>query len=202
MKKLIAVCLSLVMLFTLFPLDGFATENTQSEYDQLIALACEVFPEYSSAIRCENICTYSMPRSSNPMEVIYRETREISDTESMSIALLSGGNAIVIYNNFATTTYTSNTSDIGSVGVSGTASFKVSMNNAYFILNNVEFTIYETGSDYFTDFGSVDECTFYSYDDITLTSTHIEYSIRGTSYGTDFFRFKLYFENNKLIATA
>lgn len=202
MKKLISICLSLVMLFSLFPIDAFAAENTQSEYDQLIALACEVFPEYASAIRCENICTYTMPRSSNPMEVIYRETREISDTESMSIALLSGGNAIVIYNNFATTTYTSNTSDIGSVGVSGTASFKVSMNNAYFKLNNVEFTIYETGGDYFTDFGTVDECTFYSYEDITLTSTHIEYSIRGTSYGTDFFRFKLYFENNKLVATA
>lgn len=202
MKKLISICLSLVMLFLLFPIDAFAAENTQSEYDQLIALACEVFPEYASAIRCENICTYTMPRSSNPMEVIYRETREISDTESMSIALLSGGNAIVIYNNFATTTYTSNTSDIGSVGVSGTASFKVSMNNAYFKLNNVEFTIYETGGDYFTDFGTVDECTFYSFEDITLTSTHIEYSIRGTSYGTDFFRFKLYFENNKLVATA
>ena len=202
MKKLIAVCLSLVMLFAFLPVYGLAAENTQSEHDQLIALACEVFPEYASAIRCENTCTYTMQRSSNPMEVIYRETREISDTESMSIALLSGGNAIIIYNNFATTTYTSNTTDIGSVGVSGTASFKVSMNNAYFKLNNVEFTIYETGGDYFTDFGTVDECTFYSFEDITLTSTHIEYSIRGTSYGTDFFRFKLYFENNKLVATA
>lgn len=202
MKKLIAVCLSLIMVLACFPVYAFAAENTQSEYDQLIALACEVFPEYASAIRCENVCSYTLPRSSDPMAVIHRETREISDSESMSIALLSSGSAIIIYNNFATTTYTSNTSDIGSVGVSGTASFKVSMNNAYFKLNNVEFTIYETGSDYFTNFGRVDECTFYSYDDITLTSTYIEYSIRGTSNATDFFRFKLYFQNNKLIATA
>lgn len=88
MKKLISVCLSLVILFTLFPINGFAAENTQSEYDQLIALACDVFPEYATAIHNSVNTPYINSRSIGNPTVISQETRRLSDTEALTVALL------------------------------------------------------------------------------------------------------------------
>ena len=168
----------------------------------MIQLACRVFPEYANAIRGNNDRSRSISSSADSNDVVYRESKKISDTETISITQLSSGDVIIIKEDSADITYTASTSDITNVGVSGTATFQVSMADAYFKLKNVAFTIYETGSDYFTNYGTVNSSTFYSYTLIENSSSCIEYSLRGGASSTQFIRFKLYFQNNQLIATA
>lgn len=204
MKKYLCTVLAAIMIFTLFPLNGFAAENTPSEYDEVIALACEVFPEYASAIRGECINTNSRTRSSTNDEVVFHETRSISDTESISLSQLASGNVIVIKN---TTDYmsietTSSTTDILNVGVAGTASFTVIMSfwpNEFFKLSNVSFNIYYYSDSYFTNTGTATTSSRVSIGKETITNTLIDYPLTYVQppYFADF---RLYFSNNQLIA--
>ena len=193
------------MLLTAFPVNAFAAENTDSKYDQLIELACEVFPEYEDSIRGEHINTYALPRSTDPYEVIYRESRKISDTETLSISMLASGGTIVLLSGMEAVDLSVTHQDIasiGSIGKSGTASFQVALDGAVFELSGVQFVIYNYDNDSFTSYGTVTDNTFSSYTCLDQSTTNIKYSIHAGNNASGFFTFRLYFDNNQLIAIA
>jgi len=200
MKKVISICIVITMLLTMLPVYAFAHDNKALTHSELISLACDVFPEYADAITWHNVNPYTLPRSADPYEVIYRETRQISDNESLNISLLASGGAILIYASTGEITYTANTTDINSIGVAGTATFTVALNDYSFVLSNVSFTIYEYADDYFTSLGNPQPSSFYRVENKINTNTHIRYKINVTA--RDFFTFDLAFENNQLVAST
>lgn len=203
MKRLLCIFVSILMLVSFFPFNVFANDYTSSEYDELIELACEVFPEYASAIRGENISSYARTLSNGDIEAVYQETRSISDNETLGLTILSTGDAIVVKCNFDEITLTANSSDvtdISGIGVTGTASFQVASYGHSFRLSDVRYTIYDYASDYFTNYGSVTSCTFHSYGKIQESSSVIEYYVRLSSAQTAIVYLKLQFSNNKLVA--
>lgn len=207
MKKLLSACFAVILILTMLPLNAMAAEESTSEYDELMALACEVFPEYASAIRGANTNTYALSRSTDNDEVVFSETRSISDTESLNLTQLASGNVIVLVSksqdSVSITVPSSSTSDITTVGVAGTASFKVAATAASgytFVLSNVSFTIYYYGSCYFTNYGSVTQSSVYSYTLKKQSSSEIIYGINFTA--QHFTQLDLYFSNNQLYAVV
>ena len=200
MKKAISICVVIMMLLTMLPVNVFAYDDKALTHNELISLACDVFPEYADAITWHNVNPYTLPRSVDPYEVIYRETRQISDNESLNISLLSSGGAILIYSSTGDITYTASTTDINSIGVAGTATFTVAFSDYSFVLSNVSFTIYEYADDYFTNRGNPQQSNFYRVSNKINTNTHIRYQLNVTA--SKFFTFDLAFENNQLVAST
>ena len=94
MKKLVSFCLAVIMIFAILPVSAFAADNAQSEQERLFARAREVFPEYASLIHRNDVATYSALSSENP--IVFTETRDISDTESMTIALYANSDVVIV----------------------------------------------------------------------------------------------------------
>ena len=200
MKKILSICTVIMMLLTMLPVNVFACDNTAPTYDELIALACEVFPEYAPAITGNNTSTCTNSRSINQDEVVYRETRQLSSNESLGISLLASGNAIVIYGNTDWISYTASTTDINSIGVAGTATFTVATQGRSFVLSDVSFTIYDYADDYFTNYGTPQPSEFISVTNEYNRSTWIRYRIKVSS--NQSVHFDLYFSNNQLVASV
>ena len=203
MKRTFAIMIALVMLLTTAAFPVHATESTSNDREEIIALACEVFPEYESAIRWENTNVSTYSRGSQEQEVVHREERQLSDTETMSISLLASGGAIVILTEFADDIdYTEDITEIGTVGFAGSATFKVVQNDDYFELSDVRFTVYYYADDCFSNYGTVTANSFTRYSKVTESNTLIEYHLNPTYLSTSVFSFSICFSNNKVRAYA
>lgn len=207
MKKAISILLCFVLTLSVFPVPSHAVETTETEYDRIISLACSLFPEYTSYLLNKNPRINSSTYTLANDEIIYSETKHISDSESLSLSVYASGNTILIN---AISSYveltcpSSSVNDIGSVGVSGTATFNVVVPPfyEYFTLSGVAFTIYYTGSDYFSNTGSYRMSNGVSIAGTTnITSTYIHYPLLFVQqpYGVSF---RLYFDNDKLVAAV
>ena len=202
MKRCFCFLFTIILLFTIIPLNAFAYGATP-EYNELIELACEIFPEYETEIRAESNSHNVRTTSADADEIVYRETRSISDNESLGITVMSSGDIILLKNSLVQavlTGTTSNSTDITNIGVSGTASFTIAYNGRIFKLSNVQYTIYYYSSDYFTNYGTVTTCTFYGHAVDHESSNSIRRFIKLSANAQDFYIFDLYFSNNKLVA--
>lgn len=203
MKRTFAITLALVMLLSSGAFPVHASESYSNDREEIIELACEVFPEYESAIRWENTSASPYSRSSQEQEVVHREERQLSDTEAMSISLLASGGAIVIKTEFADDIdYTEDITEIGTVGFAGSATFKVVQNDDYFELSDVRFTVYYYADDCFSKHGTVTANSFTSYSKVTESSTLIEYHINPTHLPTSVFPFSVQISDNQVTAYA
>lgn len=159
MKKLFFLILSLILVVSMMPVSVVATEST-SERDELIARACEAFPEYEAIICNENTSTYSRSNIDNP-EITFCETRSISEHERITYAQLSSNGAIIIDETVEAIELIETDSSISnfSAGVRGTLSYKVICTNEYyngiFYLNDFEYTIYDSAYDWITNDGTM-----------------------------------------------
>lgn len=203
MKRILSFLFAVMIIFSIYPVNATAAESSLSGYEELINLACDVFPEYALAIQGGNANNSDYSRSSN--QIILEETREISETQSLSISMLSNGEVIVLRNNSSgqldLTVPDSSSTDILTVGVSGCATFEVASSqwHYYFMLSDVKYTIYYTGSDYFMNYGTPYYQALYSIS-ADESNTRIAYSLHVTQQYTQFRTFELYFENDHLIA--
>ena len=94
MKKLISVCLALVLLLTTIPFSAFAVDETASESAEIVALACEVFPEYAD--RINNTPHHSaMARTVEPKTIIADETRFAGDSSYLNYKEYSDGTILL-----------------------------------------------------------------------------------------------------------
>jgi len=204
MKKILSLCLAILMLLTALPIDASAVENKTYTQTELLTLACEVFPEYESEIINQENRSFANYRSSDSDEIIFSETRDISDNQSLTLLQRRSGDIIVVSReiDWANLYVNDSTSDISNVGVTGTADFQINTTSASgtFILSDVRFTIYYTGSDYFTSTGTVSGLG-YSLGSTNVTNTSISYNITFNANYNEFLSFHLNFVNNKLNAT-
>lgn len=155
MKKLISVCLALVMLLTAFPVNAFAAENTDSEYDQLMELACEVFPEYADRINnTPNRSTTA--RSVEPKTVVADETRFVGDSSYLNYKEYSDGTILLtqVRNNDGDDFKYDLTTNSYSTGAGATtanitvkAYYAGGNTSSYFKLSNMIYTTVSNGYD-------------------------------------------------------
>lgn len=177
MKKLFSVLLAVLILLGTLPFSAAAYERNL-EQEELIELACEVFPEYEEYLN--NPPELNPARSISDIgEVVSSKTRRISDTESMTATLYSTGYVVVgyVYDYFKVEVSDSG-SQVGS-DFFGSASFEVTTNGkgqGVFNLNNVGFVIHQNATGYFTSYGTP---TYYlvTPGSISNSSTDIVYNL-------------------------
>lgn len=92
MKRTIAIIMLLVILLTTAILPVYAAEPA-SEKAEIIDLACQAFPEYTDII-CGRVPASRSSTNEKP-EVVFSETRSISDDQSISITYYSDGGALL-----------------------------------------------------------------------------------------------------------
>ena len=157
MKRFLSILVAVVMLLTTVPFAAMAATDEADEHDRLIALACEVFPEYASDIRNENASIDTYSYSNEPDSIVYQYTRPVSDTETLTIAKTARGQVVVVEaDDPMRLTYTLAPVNSSS-GITGTVSFTITstQGSGTFKLSNIGFKIFYNSSDYFTSYGTV-----------------------------------------------
>lgn len=100
MKKFLSFLTSVLLALAVFPLHSFALTEPVSEYDEMLTIACEAFPEYASKI--QEKCLDSSGRSaSNSQSVglnainVY-ETRQLDANTQVAYQEDLEGNVFII----------------------------------------------------------------------------------------------------------
>ena len=94
MKRLLSIFLALILIIALVPIHTFAAEAENAEYNRVIDLACEVFPEYKNEITDTSCLSTVYARSSEP-SIVYTETRLYDEDTFVTYSKLSNG-AVVL----------------------------------------------------------------------------------------------------------
>lgn len=91
MKKLISLCLAVIMIFAILPVSAFAAESDNFEsYDYQVALAKQVFPEYRDKLEGKGVATYASMPGTKPC-IAVRETRPVDGNTSMTYTEYDNG---------------------------------------------------------------------------------------------------------------
>lgn len=205
MKRLFSIFLAIVMIVSAFPLQALAIEDSSAEREALLEQACVVFPEYESLIRCAPPTTYALPGSEN--EIIFTETRNVSDSERLTITQYSRGNILVLNERYSNNDLANTSLSSSNVGtdIIGYASFKAADTTAlgYFTYDNVGFIITQGGSGSFTSYGTPNKGPYAYYIKSRENSTHISYNLTFdyTLTTESYYTFSLYFSNSQLHAS-
>lgn len=155
MKKLLSMCLDAILLVTLFPVHALAVEY--SEDDDLIELACEVFPEYEASIRGEIFPKNENSRSSN-REVIISESRQVSENQTLYYTEYSDGVALVASSGFTPTeTIINNDTGASATTITSKLVVKCTWSNQEFICNNVKYVTVSSQPDYIISTGNLSD---------------------------------------------
>lgn len=191
MKRLFTIILSLVLVISMIPVGTVAAEDT-SERDELIALACEVFPEYAVFIQNNNSTSRSGSLSEKT-EVLFTETRSVSDNERITYVQLSSNGAIIIDETIGQIELIETDSSMSnfSAGIRGSLSYKVICTHEYypgiFYLDDFEYTIYTSAYDWINNDGTMTcnngvYCAFSQgstvYQETANNSAHASYGLR------------------------
>lgn len=96
MTKFVSLCLAFLMVVSILPNKATASEVSRSRKEELLSLACDVFPEYAASIRSESASIYGIPRTENADKVIISETRNITETQSLTYAQYASGRSVVV----------------------------------------------------------------------------------------------------------
>lgn len=175
MKKIISIFLCVIMILGMLPFCVSAAEDSNT-HDELINLACEVFPEYRDIILGEPIATRSIENN----VLISNETRKISDTETLGIARYINGYTVVYVTAVDVSLEPDETSSGIGPDIIGRVDFRATSNidkDSYFALDGVGFIIHQNGTGYFTAYGTPDAQGDVSYSEEDVSTTHIEYNI-------------------------
>lgn len=160
MKKQLAIFCAFLLLIAIIPQNAVAYENIDLSRDELIDLACDVFPEYAEIIQGKNALNTNLNRSSQSNELVVYETRSISDQNTIFYMQYSDGVAyagnLYCYPEVAVT----NTST-GGGATACTCTITMTCNYSYevFRAQNVKFTIVGQGNDMITDMGNISSST-------------------------------------------
>lgn len=182
MRRLFSIVLAAVLIITSLPLlHASATEVDLTDYDQLIALAKDVFPEYSDKITNYKAPSIQ-PRHSNSQPVIViQDTRKVDDSTYITYTEQNDGTIALGTLRFVTTpeldvdeTETSGTFTRYTVTLTGT----VVEGSHIFIATDVVYGIYPTTYDriiskgtYFLRGREYDECGLISADYVNQIET-------------------------------
>lgn len=159
MKKVISLCLALFILFATMPV-VHATDSSVNTHEELINLACEVYPEYANKIRNQKILPSSHARSSEPPELIYSDSRDTSNGGTLLYSEYSNG--VILLTNYTpkkeVTVVDSNTG-AGATAYTINISATCSGTNGTFTAKNVKYTTISSSYDRIDSVGTHDEYT-------------------------------------------
>lgn len=187
MKKSISLFLILALILPciLVHANAIGVETTLNDTE---VLACEVFPEYASIIRGENLSSATWSRSTGERELVVYETREISDDHRMTYMQYSDGIAIIAdelnpeysFSDSTTTgeSYTRYTS---------TLTVDVNFSSDTFKVTNLKYTINSNSYDQITGRGSIDTSDIYD------ASHDSNYQLNETSTSRAFCKYTAWF---------
>lgn len=147
MKRTLSILLAALLLVTMLPLSVGAEEAT-SERERLMALACEVFPEYADVIAADQAPAENRLRSIEKPTVVFTETRKVSNDEYITYTELSNG--IVTLVDLATDptlTYVSEHMTGTSTSYTATLTGTAPGSMQTFKATGVRFTIYNSSYD-------------------------------------------------------
>lgn len=146
MKKLLALFLSVALMFTLVPFGVSASDTQQSGCDALVDKAVAAFPEYAAKMLNPSYCPSVNTRNTKARVLVVSETRPISDTESITYAEYSDGLVLLSDYNF-TCEATEVDSYTGSAYTSITINIEAASistgYNGYFNLDGVSYRLYD-----------------------------------------------------------
>ena len=96
MKKSISTVVALILILSMIPLRVFASDLSDSENDELIALACDIFPEYAYKIQnppsLDQLFSATSARSiDDGFKIVLRETRNVSDSRQITYQEYANG---------------------------------------------------------------------------------------------------------------
>lgn len=82
MKRFLSLLIAVVMIATTLPLSASSTGMRTHEQQELLDLACEVFPEYSYLIRGGQISSNSESRTSSTNDVLFTKPDTFPKTKA------------------------------------------------------------------------------------------------------------------------
>ena len=154
MKKSLEYILTITLLFCLLPMNVSAQENNV-ERTELLEKACVAFPEYADIINADTVPS-TVSRSVSSREVVFSETRDISETEFIVYTEYSDGlvvlDSVEIMDDEVDYNSTEQSGSMTKFDITVTATCLGV--NSYFTLSNVKFTIYATTYDRITSSGT------------------------------------------------
>lgn len=160
MKRLMSFLLVLAVIFVVAPMPVSASQGEKlSGQEELIALACETFPQYENKILSRRGYADNARSIASNRSLVITETKNISDNELVVYSEYSDGMILLSYAQYRYTTTTNSLEQEGSrtlwnVTVRATS---VDVTGAYFELRNVQFTVYATTYDRITNVGTYTE---------------------------------------------
>ncbi len=146
MKKLLALVLSLSLMFTLVPCCALAADADQSGYDTLVDKAASAFPEYAAKLLNPSYRPSVYTRNAAARVLVVSETRSISDKESITYTEYSDGLVLLSDYDFTYETtevdyYTGST--YRSITIDIEAACVATGYSGYFYLNGVSYKLYD-----------------------------------------------------------
>lgn len=189
------------MLFGALPFQASAAENT-SAHDELIALACEAFPEYTNILRNPPIAMFARSAETED-KVIFCETRDVSDNHEVGISVYQSGFAVVWDSIFDVEVADSSGNENGDDYL-GTASYRVTCPGlgGTFKLNDVKYKIQRGKSGIFTSYGTYSADKECGIGDVSRSATSMSYCLTFNMAGAGSTReattFNVYFNGGSL----
>lgn len=167
MKRTLSIIIAILLTISCFIIPAFATETEMSEAEQLTEKACIAFPEYENIIRGEGANRQTRTYNSEPVILVTKETRAISETEQITYFGYSDGTAMLVSTDEDYSYYnTSNSSsEIIPGGTSNTITITVKHSGANGVLKlkNVAFYLLQSGYDRITSTGTIETSNGCSY---------------------------------------
>lgn len=159
MKRVLSILLVAVLLFTVMPFAVFADESDISEHDELVAKACETFPEYSNKI--SGHLTPSQVQiqsvSGHSSDVVHSESRYVSDDEVLTYTEYDSGIVTLSEARF-NASFTTDSTDVSGSITYVTATLRGTVSNYgcdnVFIAENFVFAIYAHSYDRIISLGN------------------------------------------------
>ena len=187
MKRFYSILLATVMLLSTMTFDVFATEDDIVRED-LLTLACEVFPEYAQKIRFQGISSNQRAQRS----LVVNETRQVSDNSYLIYTEYSDG--IILLTDYEFDAYAIVTDSLTSSGATTcTVDIRAVCSNisGYFLVEDVKYTHVRSGYDSINSVGTYSHhgnCTIHTVHDpiLTETATHgaeLKYRLNFTAPG-------------------
>lgn len=215
MKRSISLFLAIIILIAALPLSVLASDAQTTERDRVFTLACEAFPEYASTIRGDAVSTFA--RWNGNRELVFSETRAISENESILYGQYSDGSAIIIdIDNQSVEfdgTVDNSTFEQFTGGKNGTASFTIFCTDkenypGSYKISNFKYKIYDNTWDMIVSKGSITKNDCSGNEELTPNETisksaslvcNISFYGKWSNYPKLGVKFTIYVGNNRVV---
>ena len=154
MKRTFSVIMLMIHLLSMLSVAAYADSGNDVQ-NEVIALACEVFPEYANKILAPAVDISIYGRSMNQRTLVVSETRSVSDNEYITYSEYSDGVVLLTDYEFE---HTETTNDYDSNPMTTTVDMDIKATctnvSGYFLLEGVRYMLINGSYDTILDVGT------------------------------------------------